>query len=86
MITATPAPRKKGFFFQYLQQSPDLQFTVWVFSPLQSRPFSDGAGLSQDLTRILTPKPHDLVQALHADHSPQFPSSETWNRKIVCVQ
>ena len=85
MITATPAPRKKGFFFQYLQQSPDLQFTVWVFSPLQSRPFSDGAGLSQDLTRILTPKPHDLVQALHADHSPQFPSSKTGNRKIFVL-
>ena len=65
----------------YLQQSPALQLTVCVFSPTQSLPSLDGDGLSHDLTRILTPNPQDLVQALHDDHSPQFPSSVKTRRE-----
>ena len=42
---------------------------------MQSLPSLDGVGLSHDLTRILTPTPQDLVQAVQDDHSPQFPST-----------
>lgn len=67
----------------YLQQSPDLQSTFWVLCPTQSRPSFEGGGLSQDLTRILTPTPQDLVQALQDDHSPQFPSTKNETKKQV---
>lgn len=69
------------FVLQYLQQSPDLQSTFWVLCPTQSLPSFEGGGLSQDLTRILTPTPQDLVQALQDDHSPQFPSTKIETKK-----
>lgn len=72
------------FSRKYLQHSPALQATFWVFSPTQSLPSFDGGGLSQDLTRILMPTPHDLVQALQPDHSPQFPSTAKIRHENTC--
>ena len=48
-----------------------------VFSPKQSLPPWDGAGLSQSRDLIFVPPPHEVEQLDHADQSPQSPFTLT---------
>lgn len=43
-------------------------------SPVQFAPPATGVGLSQARTRTITPVPHDTLQLVHSDQSPQPPS------------
>ena len=48
-----------------------------VFSPKQSLPPWDGAGLSQSRDLIFVPPPHEVEQLDHADQSPHSPFTLT---------